>query len=101
MSDAANALKDFIIRFNIKDVEIEQQRTVDSMPVSWYDRSYSIEQYFTTYQMNMVKLKLPEENLKHIISLIQEYEDLLADTEARELVNQAKFIYRLKHGAKV
>jgi hypothetical protein len=90
-----------MIRFNIKDVEIEQQRNIDSMPVSWYDRSYSIDQYFTAYHVNMVKLKLPEENLKHIIELVQEYEDLLADAEAKELINQAKFIYRLKHGTKV
>jgi hypothetical protein len=94
-------IRDFVIRFNIKDFEVIQQRAVDAQPLSWYDRSYSVEQYFTTYELNMIKLELPEQNLKHIIGLVQEYEDLQADAESRELINQAKFIYRLKHGAKI
>jgi hypothetical protein len=45
-----------------------------------------------------VALKMPIEQFEKITDLANEFDELLHDRECRELIQQAKFIHRLKYG---
>ena len=62
--------------------------------------SSSIEynNYIREMRRKSAKLKMPLEQLEKLVDLAEEFDDLLHDRETRELINQARFINRLKYG---
>lgn len=94
-------IKRLLERYEVQEINIEEEpyydyRTYDrySFPSSNIDYNYHIREM----RRKSVKLKIPLERLERLVDLAEEFEDLLHDRETKELINQARFINRLKYG---
>ncbi len=94
-------IKHLLERYEVRELNIEEEpyydyRTYDrySYPSSNIDYNYHIREM----RRKSVKLKIPLEQLERLVGFAEEFDDLLQDRETRELINQARFINRLKHG---
>jgi hypothetical protein len=93
-------IKKFMLNYNIQDVKMDRQQTKHVLPMSWNDLTYMPEQYFETELINMFKMSVPEKSLEKIVETVNEFDELMRDPETAKLLMEARFINRLKYGAK-
>lgn len=91
-----------IERWGVTELNYEEEYYYDYRNYDPYNfRDYDGYKYSTTVQANRrykVKLAMPSEQFERLLTLAEEFEDLLHDRETKELINQARFINRLKYG---
>ena len=94
-------IKNLVERYHMSELNIEEQPYYDyrqSYSASPYDLSYNTYDRFETQRRRFVSLKMPIEQFEKITDLADEFDELLHDRETKELINQARFIHRLKYG---
>lgn len=94
-------IRRLVERYEIRELDVEEEPYYDYRPFDRYSSpSSSIEynNYIREMRRQNVKLKMPLKQLEKLVDLAEEFDDLLHDRETRELINQARFINRLKYG---
>lgn len=94
-------IRRLVERYGIRELDVEEEPYYDYRPFDRYSSpSGSIEynNYIREMRRKNVKLKMPLEQFEKLVNLAEEFDDLLHDRETRELINQARFINRLKYG---
>ena len=93
-------IRQAVERWGVTDLNIEEENYYDYKhydPYTFrdYDYKYSTVQAQRRFK---VKLEMPAERFERLVSLADEFDDLMHDRETKELIQQARFINRLKYG---
>jgi len=80
---------------NIKNISQKHEHE----PINYHHYEYGTASYhMTTKVVNIVEMECEMEELSKIIERFIEFEQMQYDPECRDLINQAKFVNRLKNG---
>ena len=96
-------IRNLVERYQLSEFNIEEQPYYDyrqsysASPYS-YDMEYNMYDRYETKRRQLIALKMPIEQFEKITDLADEFDELLHDRETRELIQQARFIHRLKYG---
>ena len=89
-----------IERWGVTDLNVEEEHYYDYRQYDPYNfRDYDYK--YTTVQGKRrfkVKLTIPAEQFERLIDRAEEFDELMHDRETKELIQQARFLYRLKYG---
>jgi len=87
-------------QFGIRELNIEEEPYYDYRPYDSFSYRNDDYRYATSQIMRRrnVKLKMPLEQFERLVEYAEEFDDLLHDKETRELIQQARFLNRLKYG---
>lgn len=95
-------LREFIYRFRIEEVTTEPRQTYSSDSYSEYtlDNPSFYSPYTVRYEITeVVSVKIPLDYFKRLAHTVMEFDELMTYPESRSLIQEAKFLYRLRHGA--
>ena len=93
-------IRQAVERWGVRELNVEEESYYDYRPYDSF--SYRNDDYrYATAQARRrynVKLTIPSEQFEKLIDRAEEFEDLMHDRETKELIQQARFLYRLKYG---
>jgi hypothetical protein len=77
---------------------IRQQQEYDSVNYPYGFRAGTAAYYATAKAVNTVEMECDFDRLAVLVDRFVEFEQMMSDPECRELINQAKFVNRLRNG---
>lgn len=91
-------IKYAVERYGVTEFNVVEEPYFDYQRFDSFSSPYG-EHAYTKYRSRPnVTLKMPLENFDRLLNSAEELDDLLSDRETRELINQARFIYKLRYG---
>ncbi len=94
-------IKEFMYHYRIENIE-QQVKVVRDIPRFSYSDVYKYGDTSFNYNethMTYFKMEVPERELVNFVGKLNLFDNLMQEPETRQLVNEAIFIYRLKHGS--
>lgn len=95
-------IRGFLEKYNISDINVEVRQMAEMRPYRYDAIKYDMiayDDYMNYTLLNVYKMNIPEPSFERIIERMTEFDNMLSDPETAELIQQARFLHRLKHGA--
>lgn len=88
----------FLKKHDIHDVHLELRRKYEKNDFYNFTEHHAID--YQMFEEEIAVLKIPYDNLMHIIDIVSEWETLCQNPETARLLYEARFINRLHNGIK-
>lgn len=94
-------IKKFAHRYRLSNIE-QKVKVIREAPGYSYIDPYRYDSFdaisFKETHMAYFSMEISERDLVSVVNRLNEFDDLLSDPETAHMLQEARFLYRLKHG---